>query len=155
MCGGICRKVWDTINSKILMMLHCNIETNLLTPSRKDSKVPTGTHNREEKMPADHDGNWGSRTPKEDVSRTFLRAKRCNSSLYQEQPMSSTVLCVVRTVHIEFMDDFLMWPDMHTHKGKRQTEKQAAAITSYKYREMFEKKRLAKDAEEKEVQKQT
>jgi len=43
---------------------------------------------------------------------------------------------------------------MHTHKGKRQTEKQTSAITSDKYREMFEKKYLAKDAEEKEVQKQ-
>jgi hypothetical protein len=53
------------------------------------------------------------------------------------------------------MDDFLMWPDMHTHKGKRQTEKQAPAITCDKYREMFEKKCLAKDAEEKEVQKKT
>jgi len=126
-----------------------------LTPSRKGSKVPKVTHDREEKMAAYHDGNWGSRTPKEDVSRTYLQAKRCNSSLYQEKPMSSTVLCVVRTVHIEFMDHFLMWPDMHTHKGKRQTEKQAPAITSDKYRETFEKKRLAKDAEEKEVQKKT
>jgi hypothetical protein len=48
-----------------------------------------------------------------------------------------------------------MWPDMHTHKGKRQTEKQAPAITSDKYRQTFEKKRLAKDAEEKVVQKKT
>jgi hypothetical protein len=47
-----------------------------------------------------------------------------------------------------------MWSDMHTHKGKRQPEKQTFAITSDKYGEMFEKKRLAKDAEEKEVQKQ-
>jgi len=68
--------------------------------------------------------------------------------------VSSLVLCVVRTVHTEFKGDFLMWLDMHTHKGKRQTEKQTSAITSNKYREMFEKKRLAKDAEEKEVQKQ-
>jgi hypothetical protein len=37
---------------------------------------------------------------------------------------------------------------MHTHKGKRQTEKQTSAITSNKYRRMFEKKRVAKDAEE-------
>lgn len=28
-----------------------------LTPSRKDSKVPRVTHDREEKMAADHDGN--------------------------------------------------------------------------------------------------
>lgn len=27
------------------------------TPSRKDSEVPTVTHDREEKMAADHDGN--------------------------------------------------------------------------------------------------
>jgi uncharacterized pyridoxal phosphate-containing UPF0001 family protein len=47
-----------------------------------------------------------------------------------------------------------MWPDMHTHKGKRQTEKQTSVITSHKYRETFEKERLAKDAEEKEAQKQ-
>jgi len=43
---------------------------------------------------------------------------------------------------------------MHTHKDKRQTEKQTSAITSDKYGEMFEKKHLAKDTEEKEVQKQ-
>lgn len=68
--------------------------------------------------------------------------------------MSSIVSCVVRTVQTEFIDDFLMWSDMHTHKGKRQTEKQTSAITSDKYGEMFEKKRLAKDADEKEVKKQ-
>jgi len=65
--------------------------------------------------------------------------------------MSSIVLCVVRTVHTEFIDDFFMWSYMHTHKGKRQTEKQTSAITSDKYGEMFEKKCLAKAAEEKEV----
>jgi hypothetical protein len=38
------------------------------TPSRKDSEVPTVIHDREEKMAANYDGNWGSRTPEDRMS---------------------------------------------------------------------------------------
>jgi len=50
-------------------------ENKPLIPSRKDCKVPTVTRDREEKMAANHDGNRGNRTPKKDVSRTYLQAE--------------------------------------------------------------------------------
>jgi hypothetical protein len=79
--ASILRKVWNQMNSKILLQLHCNIRTNLWYPAEKDLEVPRVTHDREEKMTADHDGNLGSRIPKEVVSRNYLQAERYSSSL--------------------------------------------------------------------------
>ena len=53
------------------------------------------------------------------------------------------------------MKVFLVWPDTPKRKGKRQMERQPYAITSRRYQEVFEKKKLAKCTaeEEKEVRK--
>jgi hypothetical protein len=53
---------------------------------------------------------------------------------------------------LEYRSEFLVWPDTPKCKGKRQVERQPFAVTSGKFQEMFEKKHLAKDAEEKEKQ---
>jgi hypothetical protein len=92
-----------------------------LAPSRKNLEVLRVSHDREEKMTADHDDNLESRTPKEDVSRKYLQAERYSSSLSQEQSMSSRAFCVARILCIESMDDFLMLPDTLKRIGKRQT----------------------------------
>jgi hypothetical protein len=60
-----------------------------LEPSKKFSKVPKLTHDGKKRMTADHDGNLGTRTPKEDDSRKCLPAERSSSSLSQEQSMTS------------------------------------------------------------------
>jgi hypothetical protein len=46
-----------------------------LEPSKKLSEVPKVTHDRKKRMTADHDGNLGTRTPKEDESRKCLQAE--------------------------------------------------------------------------------
>lgn len=56
---------------------------------------------------ADHDGNLGTRTPKEDDSRKSIQAERSSSSLSQEQSVISRTSCVARIVHIEPVNDFL------------------------------------------------
>ena len=38
--------------------------------------------------------------------------------------MRGTNLGVARIVHIESMNDFLMWPYAPKHKGEKQTERQ-------------------------------
>jgi hypothetical protein len=48
------------------------------------------------------------------------------------------------------MKQFLVWPDTLKHKGKRQMERQPYAITSRRYQEVFEKKKLAKRGAEEE-----
>ena len=58
---------------------------------------------------------------------------------------SSKVSCVIKVVQTEGMKDFLVWSDTPKCKGKRQMERQPYAITSRRYQEMFEKKKLAKD----------
>jgi len=70
--------------------------------------------------------------------------------ILRQKSMRSTALGVARIVHIESMNDFLMWPYTPKHKGKRQTERHPIEITSEKYKYMFEMKHFAKDAEEKE-----
>jgi len=57
---------------------------------------------------------------------------------------SSKVSCVVKVVQTEGMKEFLVWPDTPKHKGKRQMERQPYTITSRRYQEVFEKKKLAK-----------
>jgi hypothetical protein len=53
------------------------------------------------------------------------------------------------------MKEFLVWSDIPKRKGKRQMERQPYAITSRRYQEVFEKKKLAKRRaeEEKEARK--
>jgi len=63
---------------------------------------------------------------------------------------SSKVSCVIKVVQTEGMKKFLVWPGTPKRKGKRQMERQLYAITSRRYAEVFEKKKLAKRrAEEK------
>jgi hypothetical protein len=57
---------------------------------------------------------------------------------------SSKVSCVIKVVQTEGMKEFLVWPDTPKRKGKRQMERQPYAITSRRYQEVFEKKKLAK-----------
>ena len=78
--------------------------------------------------------------------------------MYAVQSMSSAsskVSCVIKVVKIEGMKEFLVWPDTPKRKGKRQLERQPYAITSRRYQEVFEKKKLAKrrEGEEKEARK--
>lgn len=73
-------------------------------------------------MMADHDGNLGTRTPKEDDSRKCIQAEQSSSSLSQEQSMISRASCVERIVRTEPVNDFLKWPDKPKCEGKRQTE---------------------------------
>lgn len=103
-------------------------------------------------MMADHDGNLGTRTPKEDDSRKSIQAERSSSSLSQEQSVISRTSCVARIVHIEPVNDFLKWPDTPKCEGKIQTEWQLLAKTSEKYREMVDKTCLLKDTEEREYE---
>jgi hypothetical protein len=42
------------------------------------------------------------------------------------------------------MSEFLVWPGTPRCKGKRQVKKEPFAITSGKYKEVFEKKHVAK-----------
>jgi hypothetical protein len=42
------------------------------------------------------------------------------------------------------MKEFLVWPDTPKRMGKRQMEREPYAITSRRYQQMFEKKKLAK-----------
>jgi hypothetical protein len=69
---------------------------------------------------------------------------------------SNKVSSVIKVVQTEHMKEFLVWPDTPKRKGKRQMERQPYAITSKRYQEMFEKKKLAKRRaeEEKEARKQ-
>jgi hypothetical protein len=48
--------------------------------------------------------------------------------------MRGSTLGVARSVHIEFMNDFLMLFYIPKQKGKRQTERKPIEITSEKYR---------------------
>jgi len=80
------------------------------------------------------------------------------SEMYAVQSTSSAsskVSCVIKVVQTEDMKEFLVWPDTPKCKGKRQMEKQPYAITSRRYQEVFEKKKLAKRRaeEEKEARK--
>jgi hypothetical protein len=63
---------------------------------------------------------------------------------------SSKVSCVIKVVHTEGMKEFLVWPDTPKRKGKRQIERKPYAITSRRYQEVFEKKKLAKCRAEEE-----
>jgi hypothetical protein len=58
--------------------------------------------------------------------------------------MSLRDFCVARILRIKSMNDFYMRPDTHKCKGKRPSERQPFAVTSEKYREIGEKKHLAK-----------
>jgi len=78
--------------------------------------------------------------------------------MYAVQSMSRAsikVSCVIKVVQTEGMKEFLMWLDTPKCKGKRQMERQPYALTSRRYQEVFEKKKLAKRRaeEEKEVRK--
>jgi len=80
------------------------------------------------------------------------------SEMYAVQSTSSAnskVSCVIKVVQTEGMKEFLVWPDTPKCKGKRQMERQPYAITSRRYQEVFEKKKLAKRRaeEEKEARK--
>jgi hypothetical protein len=77
--------------------------------------------------------------------------------MYAVQAMgnaSNKVSSVVRVAQTECMKEFLVWPNTPKRKGKRQMDRQPYAITSRRYQEMFEKKKLAKHrAEEKKARK--
>jgi len=75
------------------------------------------------------------------------------SEIYAVQSRSSAnskVSCVIKVFQTEDMKEFLVWPEIPKRKGKRQMERQPYAITSRRYQEVFEKKKLAKCKEEKE-----
>jgi hypothetical protein len=80
------------------------------------------------------------------------------SAMYAVQSTNSAsnkVSSVVKVVKTEHMKEFLVWPDTPKRKGKRQMDRQPYAITSRRYQEMLEKKKLAKRRaeEEKEARK--
>jgi hypothetical protein len=62
--------------------------------------------------------------------------------------MCSRASSVARVISTEHISEFLVWPDILKCKGGRRVKRQPFAITSGKYQEMFEKKYLAKAAEE-------
>jgi hypothetical protein len=64
--------------------------------------------------------------------------------------MCCKALSVARIVSTEYMSEFLIWPDTLKRKGRRWVERQPFALTSGKYRKIFENKHLAKAAEEEE-----
>jgi hypothetical protein len=136
---------YDFPATTAVTMQHMN---NPLAPNRNDLEAPTVTHDREERMAADQDGNLGSRTPEDDVSRKCLQAEGPSRSLSQEQSKNHRALCFARILRTELTNDFITWPDTLKCKGTRQTERQSFAVTSEKYRETFEKKCIAKIAEE-------
>ena len=75
------------------------------------------------------------------------------SEMYAVQSTSSAsskVSCVIKVVQTEGMKEFLVWPDTPKCKGKRQMERQLYVITSRRYQEVFEKKKLAKPKEKKD-----
>jgi len=75
------------------------------------------------------------------------------SEMYAVQSTSSAsskVSCVIKVVQTEGMKEFLVWPDTPKCKGKRQMERQLYVITSKRYQEVFEKKKLAKRRAEEE-----
>jgi hypothetical protein len=77
----------------------------------------------------------------------------CCSEMYAVQSTSSAsskVFCVIKVVQIEGMKKFLEWPDTPKRKEKKQMERQPYAITSRRYQEVFEKKKLAKRTAEEE-----
>ena len=63
---------------------------------------------------------------------------------------SSKVSCVIKVVQTEGMKEFFVWPGKPKRKEKRQLERKPYAITSRRYQEGFEKKKLAKRRAEKE-----
>ena len=80
------------------------------------------------------------------------------SEMYAMQSTSSAsseVSYVIKVVQTEGMKEFLVWRDTPKRKGTRQMERQPYAITSRRYQEVFEKKKLAKRRaeEEKEARK--
>ena len=83
----------------------------------------------------------------------------CCSEIHAVQSTSSASrevsCCVIKVVQTEGMKEFLVWPDTPKCKGKGQMERQPYAITSRRYQEVFEKKKLAKSRaeEEKETRK--
>jgi len=137
------RKVWKKMIPRYCWCHKAKQEQSSGT-WQKDSEVPTVTYDTEERMAADYDGNLGSRTPKEEVSRKYLHVEGSSSSLNQEKSTSRRDFCVARILRVESMNDFYTWPDTYKCKGKRQSERQPFAVTSEKYREMTEKNRLAK-----------
>jgi len=75
------------------------------------------------------------------------------SEMYAVQTTSSAsskVSCVIKVFQTEVTKVFLVWPETPKRKGKRQMERQPYAITSRRYQEVFEKKKLAKCRAEKE-----
>jgi hypothetical protein len=75
------------------------------------------------------------------------------SEMYAVQSTNSAsnkVSSVVKVVKTEHMKEFLVWPDTPKRKGKRQMDRQPYAITSRRYQEMFEKKKLDKHIAEEE-----
>jgi hypothetical protein len=64
----------------------------------------------------------------------------------------SRALSVARLVRNEHISEFLVWPDTPKCKGRKRLKRQPFAITSGKYQEMFNKKHLAKAAEEEKKQ---
>jgi hypothetical protein len=62
---------------------------------------------------------------------------------------SSKVSCFIKVVQTEGMKVLPLWSDTPKRKGKRQMARQPYAITSRKYQEIFENKKLAKRRVEK------
>jgi len=78
------------------------------------------------------------------VSCSEMYAVRSTSSA------NSKVSCVIKVFQTEENKSFLVWPEIPKRKGKRQVERQPYAITSRRYQEPFQKKKLAKRRAEKE-----
>jgi hypothetical protein len=116
-----------------------------------DLDIPIGTHDGGERMTADHDVNLESFTPKVDNKKS-LPAKGSCSNLSDRQSVCSKASSVARVVSTENMSEFLVWPDTPKRKGKRRVEIKQFSVTSGKYQKMFEKKYLAKAAEEEKRQ---
>jgi hypothetical protein len=100
-------------------------------------------------MATDYDVSLGSAIPKVDEGTSLPPEGYC-SNLSCGQSMCGRALSFERVVCTEYMSEFLVWPDTPKCRGKRMVERKPFEITSEKYQEMFEKKHLAKVAEEKE-----
>ena len=91
-------------------------------------EVPSVRGDREEKVL----GIWQTELQKKITTSRCWQPEVYSRSLSQEKYMRGRALGVERIVHIESMNDFLMWPYTPKQKGKRLTERQPIEITSEK-----------------------
>jgi hypothetical protein len=109
--------------------------------------ISKGTHDGGERMADDYDANLESGTPKVDNRKSLLAEGSC-SNLSGRRPVCSRASSVARVVSTEHISEFLVWAETPKRKGNRPVKRQPFAVTSGQYQEAFEKKHLAKAAEE-------